>query len=50
MQRRYDKRHFRLQMIHYTQTHGIKRTAKAFGTTRATVPNANLRRSAKVLI
>jgi transposase len=37
MQRRYDKRHFRLQMIHYAQQHGVKPAARAFGTTRATV-------------
>lgn len=37
MQRRYDKRHFRLQMIHYANKHGIKPAAQAFGTTRATV-------------
>lgn len=37
MQRRYDKRHFRLQMIHYAQKHGIHSAAQAFGTTRATV-------------
>jgi hypothetical protein len=37
MQRRYDRRHFRLQMIHYAKRHGIKPTALAFGTTRVIV-------------
>jgi transposase len=37
MQRRYDRRHFRLQLVRHAQEHGIKPAARVFGTTPATV-------------